>query len=592
MPSAMDIDHPEEHLSSSSVGDRYSTPATTATSTSSSKQTSPAPSNRSESPSSSKNSSKGKLFQCSGFGDCRMVFTRSEHLARHARKHTGEKPFQCVVDGCTRMFSRFDNMVQHTQTHTKGAKRESSASINNKIQLETRRRSEAGLIGGSSSGVARSSSTTSSKGSKSSKKTSSGTKKNRVNSMPMIKFGGSESSSSSPSMGRSIKRPPSSSTSPLQPSPEFIRSKNHHGNTGGTREVGKIRKKSSVTNLITPSSSSFTDRRASSSSSSGGLSWYASKLHHKSSVDLGRLNNNSNNSLDAHLPPLSPHQHQHHYRQQQQYDYSRDPLSTYRRPRHPLSPERSSNSEDDAMEEDNEMEDDDDDDDEDYVEVKNEPYRPLEQSNRGDRRPHQPWGGMVDSFSMDHLTLPPLRDASENKNNMHHGSHQGQRLPSFSHESQRYRSHSLNFDHPHHPQHYQHSHHSQQQSHHRHSLYPLPGQNHGDPYSSVTAVATTAAAAAAAPKVRRLSLADLETPIQETKKVIHQAFLHGGGVNKMAVEETAMTTSSPTKLVAPPTADFEGVDVSADEIQALEAFSELWSQGRDVNQNRDVAQAH
>ncbi|KAI7828569.1 hypothetical protein BC939DRAFT_394271, partial [Gamsiella multidivaricata] len=64
---------------------------------------------------------KGKIFQCTGFGDCRMVFTRSEHLARHARKHTGEKPFQCVVEGCTRMFSRFDNMVQHTQTHTKGA---------------------------------------------------------------------------------------------------------------------------------------------------------------------------------------------------------------------------------------------------------------------------------------------------------------------------------------------------------------------------------------------------------------------------------------------------------------------------------------
>lgn len=25
------------------------------------------------------------VFQCSGFGDCRMVFTRSEHLARHVR---------------------------------------------------------------------------------------------------------------------------------------------------------------------------------------------------------------------------------------------------------------------------------------------------------------------------------------------------------------------------------------------------------------------------------------------------------------------------------------------------------------------------
>lgn len=62
-------------------------------------------------------SSKPKLFQCTGYGDCNMVFTRSEHLARHSRKHTGEKPFVCVVPLCTKAFSRFDNMMQHTQTH-------------------------------------------------------------------------------------------------------------------------------------------------------------------------------------------------------------------------------------------------------------------------------------------------------------------------------------------------------------------------------------------------------------------------------------------------------------------------------------------
>lgn len=30
-------------------------------------------------------STKPKLFQCTGFGACHMVFTRSEHLARHTR---------------------------------------------------------------------------------------------------------------------------------------------------------------------------------------------------------------------------------------------------------------------------------------------------------------------------------------------------------------------------------------------------------------------------------------------------------------------------------------------------------------------------
>lgn len=53
------------------------------------------------------------VFQCQGFGDCRMVFTRSEHLARHIRKHTGERPFQCH---CQKSFSRLDNLRQHCQT--------------------------------------------------------------------------------------------------------------------------------------------------------------------------------------------------------------------------------------------------------------------------------------------------------------------------------------------------------------------------------------------------------------------------------------------------------------------------------------------
>jgi hypothetical protein len=75
-------------------------------------------------------SQPAKTFQCRGYGECRMVFSRSEHLARHVRlvcvamqlwrlltprysKHTGERPFTCH---CSKQFSRLDNLRQHAQT--------------------------------------------------------------------------------------------------------------------------------------------------------------------------------------------------------------------------------------------------------------------------------------------------------------------------------------------------------------------------------------------------------------------------------------------------------------------------------------------
>ncbi|KAF2402265.1 hypothetical protein EJ06DRAFT_331268 [Trichodelitschia bisporula] len=56
---------------------------------------------------------KGQRFFCTDYPPCSLSFTRSEHLARHIRKHTGERPFQCH---CSRRFSRLDNLRQHAQT--------------------------------------------------------------------------------------------------------------------------------------------------------------------------------------------------------------------------------------------------------------------------------------------------------------------------------------------------------------------------------------------------------------------------------------------------------------------------------------------
>ncbi|CCF58717.1 hypothetical protein KAFR_0F01210 [Kazachstania africana CBS 2517] len=55
-----------------------------------------------------------KSFTCHGYGDCHMTFARAEHLARHVRRHTGEKPFECNV--CFKHFSRVDNLKQHKET--------------------------------------------------------------------------------------------------------------------------------------------------------------------------------------------------------------------------------------------------------------------------------------------------------------------------------------------------------------------------------------------------------------------------------------------------------------------------------------------
>ncbi|KAF5390135.1 hypothetical protein D9757_003782 [Collybiopsis confluens] len=93
-----DIPNPSDVLLDQGQDSKMAVSSSSPTATTTAKRTRPTPS---------------KTFQCRGFGDCRMVFSRSEHLARHIRKHTGERPFTCH---CGKNFSRLDNLRQHAQT--------------------------------------------------------------------------------------------------------------------------------------------------------------------------------------------------------------------------------------------------------------------------------------------------------------------------------------------------------------------------------------------------------------------------------------------------------------------------------------------
>lgn len=76
----------------------------------------------------SKKSSKSKngvqrRYPCKFREICDKTFTTSGHASRHAKIHGGEKTIECSYEGCTKRFTRADNMKQHLETHKKDKSR-------------------------------------------------------------------------------------------------------------------------------------------------------------------------------------------------------------------------------------------------------------------------------------------------------------------------------------------------------------------------------------------------------------------------------------------------------------------------------------
>ncbi|KAJ2110980.1 hypothetical protein IW146_005674 [Coemansia sp. RSA 922] len=59
---------------------------------------------------------ESRRYTCT-FSGCVKQFKRYEHLKRHFRTHTGERPYKCPAPECDKVFARMDNLNQHIRTH-------------------------------------------------------------------------------------------------------------------------------------------------------------------------------------------------------------------------------------------------------------------------------------------------------------------------------------------------------------------------------------------------------------------------------------------------------------------------------------------